>query len=749
MPHQRKQFYKEVHFSNDSSDERVTYLEGFRKPKIEIEETVPYTELDLLKKKFDWDVSVPSTISCKAELIETTATTSIATTSAATTTTVFFDTPSFDLSSSSTANQPVPESPNLQLLVPFTSAIPVSVPSTISCKSVLIETTDTPIATTTIAAITPTTELFDASDLDFSASSIADEPVSDSPDLQLSAPFTSTIPVPFSLDSQSPASSTRSGRKYGVSTTSVSSLSSTSTSTRKRIATKRNSTATKIARNSEEYSDPDEWITENFQPPVVNKFSFPSGIQCNVDVTSTPLNCFRHFVDDKIIKIIVQETNRYANNVITSTVLSHRSRMKQWKDTTPSEIWEFLALIILMGMVKKPALPLYFSTDPIYSTPIFGAAMPKNRFLSILSNLCFSNSKKVTEDKRLYEIKSISDILRQNFRKNYLPKEHVCIDESLMLWKGQLGNDPTKRPNFGIRSYELCESRSGYVWNFLMYAESSTTFTDDGNSQGEEVVMTLMEPLLGKNYKVYVDRFFSSPSLAKRLLEAQTYMCGTVMKNRAGMPKNFPSEQLNHGEMKTCQKNGISVFTWKDKKEVNLISTMSDNTFTETTKKDKKINEFIRKPTCVVQYNKHIGGVSICDSVILAYPSMHKSTKWYKKVFFHMIDISLYNAWIIYKALGNNVPLLEFRHDVVQALLRKHHVPRIINRKRSGENPLRLTERHFPALNEKEDGKIVFRRCKLCFLKKQRKETKYICPDCNIPLCTYPCFRNYHTKLNF
>lgn len=49
MPHQRKQFYKEVHFSNDSSDERVTYLEGFRKPKIEIEETVPYTELDLLK----------------------------------------------------------------------------------------------------------------------------------------------------------------------------------------------------------------------------------------------------------------------------------------------------------------------------------------------------------------------------------------------------------------------------------------------------------------------------------------------------------------------------------------------------------------------------------------------------------------------------------------------------------------------------------------------------------------------------
>lgn len=127
--------------------------------------------------------------------------------------------------------------------------------------------------------------------------------------------------------------------------------------------------------------------------------------------------------------------------------------------------------------------------------------------------------------------------------------------------------------------------------------------------------------------------------------------------------------------MKTS-KNGISVFAWRDKREVNMISTMSDNAFLET---QMIRNEFISKPTCVVQYNKYKGGVNLCGSVVQAYPFMRKCTKQYMKVFFHMIDISLYNAWVIYKCLGNNVLLLAFRHDVILGLLHKHHVPRSVD----------------------------------------------------------------------
>lgn len=92
------------------------------------------------------------------------------------------------------------------------------------------------------------------------------------------------------------------------------------------------------------------------------------------------MECFREFIDDELIHLIVSETNSYANNIITSKSIAPQARMQQWKDTTPNEILVFLALILLMGIIKKLHLNMYFSTDPLYNTPIFGSAMTRNRF---------------------------------------------------------------------------------------------------------------------------------------------------------------------------------------------------------------------------------------------------------------------------------------------------------------------------------------------------------------------------------
>ena len=81
----------------------------------------------------------------------------------------------------------------------------------------------------------------------------------------------------------------------------------------------------------------------------------------------------------------------------------------------------------------------------------------------------------------------------------------MCVDESLMLWKGRLGFRqymPKKRSRFGVKSYELCESDTGYVWDFLVYTGATTGIEEEGG-QGEKVVLTLMERLLVKNYKLY------------------------------------------------------------------------------------------------------------------------------------------------------------------------------------------------------------------------------------------------------
>ena len=40
----------------------------------------------------------------------------------------------------------------------------------------------------------------------------------------------------------------------------------------------------------------------------------------------------------------------------------------------------FLAILILMGIVHKPRLPMYWSTDSILATPIFNQVMRRTDF---------------------------------------------------------------------------------------------------------------------------------------------------------------------------------------------------------------------------------------------------------------------------------------------------------------------------------------------------------------------------------
>jgi hypothetical protein len=67
---------------------------------------------------------------------------------------------------------------------------------------------------------------------------------------------------------------------------------------------------------------------------------------------------------------------------------------------------------------------------------------------------------------------SVIEHLNNKFQTLYLPKQNTAVDESLTLWKGHLSFGqyiPLKAAKFRIKTYELCESSSGYVWSFLVY----------------------------------------------------------------------------------------------------------------------------------------------------------------------------------------------------------------------------------------------------------------------------------------
>jgi len=82
---------------------------------------------------------------------------------------------------------------------------------------------------------------------------------------------------------------------------------------------------------------------------------------------------------------------------------------------------------------------------------------------------------------RLYKIRKIYNMLRQSFKNAFYSFQDLCIDESLLLYKGGLSFKqyiiyiPSKRNNFRIKSFMLCDIQSEFVQDVIIYDESLST----------------------------------------------------------------------------------------------------------------------------------------------------------------------------------------------------------------------------------------------------------------------------------
>ena len=79
---------------------------------------------------------------------------------------------------------------------------------------------------------------------------------------------------------------------------------------------------------------------------------------------------------------------------------------------------------------------------------------------------------------------------------------------------------------------------------------------------------------------------------------------------------------------------------------------------------DRRTKEVVKKPEAVIEYNANMGGVDISDQKLKPYECLRKSVRWYKKLFFHFMDITFVNAHIVHEKSGcEKCSLLQFRHS--------------------------------------------------------------------------------------
>ncbi|XP_021361535.1 piggyBac transposable element-derived protein 4-like [Mizuhopecten yessoensis] len=435
-----------------------------------------------------------------------------------------------------------------------------------------------------------------------------------------------------------------------------------------------------------EFPEDFAWSRED-SPPVCAPFTGNPGIKFDTQGME-PIDFFHKFIPNEFVELMVTQTNLYAQRKIEENQenMKPHSRISKWYDVTALELKVFLALFITMGIVKKSQLDEYWSTSEIGETPLFGKHMSKDRFHAILSNLHIVNNKdaipvgQVGHDP-LFKVRPLIDLLDTKFTEMYNADENLSFDEATCPFKGRVKfrvYNPAKPNKFGIKLYQVCEAESGYTVRFDVYHGETNCIIyceelDLDPDISTKIVIGLLCKCgaLDKGHNIYLDNYYNSPELAEDLNLLNTYMCGTLRKNRKGVPKAIQSVKLKAGDTIYRRKGNTLVVQFPDKRDVHMISTIHAATDTVLNKTDKHGIPII-KPTCVVDYCAKMGGVDLSDQVIQYYDILRKTVKWWRKLFFHLVNVAITNAFIWYKKDQNGTDRnvhVKFRKSIVSALL--------------------------------------------------------------------------------
>ena len=343
---------------------------------------------------------------------------------------------------------------------------------------------------------------------------------------------------------------------------------------------------------------------KGYDKPYGPTFSTPTSI----------LHIFCFFFTNELLQTIVTETNRYAS-------LCLKERYDNWDKVTIDELKAYFGFMILMGIVRLPAIRDYWRTNEAFHYRPIADRISRTHFLQLHRFLHFVNNEKLPADNnysKIQKVKPILTYLSNISDKLFTPGRDIAIDEAMVKFKGRsslkqcLPKKPVKR---GFKIWMRADSDSGYVSKFEVYEGKKSNKVEKG--LGGSVVMRLTEEIHKKYHHIYFD--------------------GTMRSDRKGFPstlKTIVKRGLpNRGDFVTAHNGNLVMTVWQDTKAICCASTNSDPNTTQTITRKQKDGSVLKVncPESIVSYNAKMGGVDRNDQLRGYYSIKLKSPRLKKR----------------------------------------------------------------------------------------------------------------------
>ena len=261
-----------------------------------------------------------------------------------------------------------------------------------------------------------------------------------------------------------------------------------------------------------------------------------------------------------------------------------------------------------------------------------------------------------------------------------------------------------------------------------------------------------------RQHHLYADNFFTSGHLAVDLLQADTYLCGTTRAARREFPRSLAAVRLRQGESaKWRNEEGVMLVKWHDKRDVFVIATDdAGDDFVRETRRNRQMID-LSVPVCIHSYNQHMGGVDRLDQLRSYYGVGRAGRRWWKYLFWGILNVGLINAYILWVAANRPLPAnarvfslktfkLKIIHDLCDGHVGRSQRPPAATDNLTVARVITIIGGH-SLVKWAGRGRV----CQMCARLQRRTarggytETSFGCSACRVYLCrSGPCFRQYH-----